>query len=117
MKIKKPSLKGMKNTEYLGRFQKDEFIQQGHNFMLGQMKGALSRALASQVGNKMQNPNMPAPEAMQQAAMTQQAAPQVPMGGGMMSAVRRALGAGQAPQGQARPMIGRIGRMLRGRGR
>jgi inorganic triphosphatase YgiF len=32
MKIKKPSLKGMKNTEYLGHFAKDEYIQQGHNF-------------------------------------------------------------------------------------
>lgn len=32
MKIKKPSLTGMSCTEYLGRFQKDEFIQQGHNF-------------------------------------------------------------------------------------
>jgi len=29
--MKKPSLKGMKNCEYLGRFSKDEFIQQGHN--------------------------------------------------------------------------------------
>ena len=32
MKIKKPSLSGMSCTEYLGRFKKDEFIQQGHNF-------------------------------------------------------------------------------------
>ena len=32
MKIKKPSLKGMKNTKYLGHFAKDEYIQQGHNF-------------------------------------------------------------------------------------
>ena len=32
MKIKKPSLKGMKNTEYLGHFAQDEYIQQGHNF-------------------------------------------------------------------------------------
>lgn len=31
MKIKKPSLSGQKNCEYLGRFSKDEFIQQGHN--------------------------------------------------------------------------------------
>ncbi len=32
MKIKKPSLKGMKNTGYLGHFAQDEYIQQGHNF-------------------------------------------------------------------------------------
>lgn len=32
MKIKQPSLKGMKNTSYLGHFAKDEFIKQGHNF-------------------------------------------------------------------------------------
>lgn len=32
MKIKQPSLKGMKNTSYLGHFAKDEFIQKGHNF-------------------------------------------------------------------------------------
>lgn len=31
MKIKKPSVKGMKNVGYLGRFQKDKFIQDGHN--------------------------------------------------------------------------------------
>lgn len=31
MKIKKPSLTGMKHTEYLGRFKKDKFIQDGHN--------------------------------------------------------------------------------------
>jgi len=31
MKIKKPSLKGMSCTEYLGRFRKDKFIEQGHN--------------------------------------------------------------------------------------
>ena len=29
--IKRPSLKGMKNTGYLGRFSKDKFLQQGHN--------------------------------------------------------------------------------------
>lgn len=32
MKIKQPSLKGMKNTSYLGHFAQDEFIKQGHNF-------------------------------------------------------------------------------------
>lgn len=32
MKIKKPSLKGIKNTKYLGHFAKDEYIQKGHNF-------------------------------------------------------------------------------------
>jgi hypothetical protein len=31
MKIKKPSLTGMKNCEYLGHFAQDKFIQQGHN--------------------------------------------------------------------------------------
>ncbi len=31
MKMKKPSVKGMQNVAYLERFQKDEFIQQGHN--------------------------------------------------------------------------------------
>lgn len=29
--MKKPSIKGMKCTEYLGRFKKDKFIQDGHN--------------------------------------------------------------------------------------
>lgn len=28
---KKPSLKGMANTGYLGHFAQDKFIQQGHN--------------------------------------------------------------------------------------
>jgi hypothetical protein len=32
MKIKQPSLKGMKNTSYLGHFAQDQFIKQGHNF-------------------------------------------------------------------------------------
>jgi hypothetical protein len=31
MKIKKPSLKGMKNTKYLGHFAQDKYIQKGHN--------------------------------------------------------------------------------------
>jgi hypothetical protein len=31
MKIKRPSVKGMKHVGYLGRFQKDKFIQDGHN--------------------------------------------------------------------------------------
>lgn len=31
MKIKKPSLKGMNNTKYLGHFAEDKYIQQGHN--------------------------------------------------------------------------------------
>lgn len=31
MKLKKPSLSGMKNCEYLGHFAQDKFIQQGHN--------------------------------------------------------------------------------------
>lgn len=31
MKIKKPSVRGMKHVGYLGRFQKDKFIQDGHN--------------------------------------------------------------------------------------
>lgn len=31
MKIKKPSLKGMKNCEYLGHFAQDKYIQEGHN--------------------------------------------------------------------------------------
>lgn len=32
MSIKKPSLKGMANTKYLGHFAQDKYIQQGHNF-------------------------------------------------------------------------------------
>jgi hypothetical protein len=32
MKIKRPSVRGMKNVSYLGRFQKDKYIQDGHNF-------------------------------------------------------------------------------------
>jgi len=32
MKIKKPSLKGMKNYGYLGHFVQDKYIQSGHNF-------------------------------------------------------------------------------------
>ena len=32
MKIKRPSLKGMKHTKYLGHFAQDKYIQQGHNF-------------------------------------------------------------------------------------
>lgn len=31
MKIKKPSMKGMKCTEYLGHFKQDKFLKQGHN--------------------------------------------------------------------------------------
>jgi hypothetical protein len=31
MKIKKPSLKGMKDTKYLGHFAQDKYIQKGHN--------------------------------------------------------------------------------------
>lgn len=31
MNIKKPSVRRMKHVGYLGRFQKDKFIQQGHN--------------------------------------------------------------------------------------
>lgn len=32
MKIKKPSLKGIKNCEYLGHFAQDKYLEQGHNF-------------------------------------------------------------------------------------
>lgn len=32
MKIKKPSVKGMKNCGYLGHFAQDKYIEQGHNF-------------------------------------------------------------------------------------
>lgn len=32
MKIKKPSLKGMKHTKYLGHFAQDKYIRDGHNF-------------------------------------------------------------------------------------
>ena len=31
MQIKRPSLKGMKNTKYLGHFAQDGYIQKGHN--------------------------------------------------------------------------------------
>lgn len=31
MKIKKPSLKGIKNCGYLGHFAQDQYIQKGHN--------------------------------------------------------------------------------------
>lgn len=31
MQIKRPSLKGMKNTKYLGHFAQDKYIQKGHN--------------------------------------------------------------------------------------
>ena len=31
MKIKKPSVKGMKHTEYLGHFAKDKYMCEGHN--------------------------------------------------------------------------------------
>lgn len=32
MKIKKPSMKGMKNCGYLGHFAKEKYLCQGHNF-------------------------------------------------------------------------------------
>lgn len=32
MKIKKPSLKGMKNCGYLGHFAQDKYMEQGHNY-------------------------------------------------------------------------------------
>lgn len=31
MKIKKPSLSGIKNIEYLGHFSQDQFLEKGHN--------------------------------------------------------------------------------------
>lgn len=31
MKIKKPSLKGMKHTKYLGHFAQDKYMEKGHN--------------------------------------------------------------------------------------
>lgn len=31
MKIKRPSLKGIKNTQYLGHFAQDKYIRKGHN--------------------------------------------------------------------------------------
>jgi hypothetical protein len=31
MKIKRPSLKGMKNTKYLGHFAQDKYMKKGHN--------------------------------------------------------------------------------------
>lgn len=31
MKIKRPSLKGIKNTKYLGHFAQDKYIHKGHN--------------------------------------------------------------------------------------
>lgn len=37
MKIKKPSLKGMKNCGYLGHFAKEKYLCAGHNFS-GKMK-------------------------------------------------------------------------------
>lgn len=35
MKIKKPSLKGMKHTEYLGHFAQDKYMEKGHNLSIG----------------------------------------------------------------------------------
>lgn len=32
MKIKKPSLKGVKNCGYLGHFAQDQYLEKGHNF-------------------------------------------------------------------------------------
>jgi len=34
MKIKKPSLKGVKSCEYLGHFAQDKYIQAGHNDLI-----------------------------------------------------------------------------------
>lgn len=31
MKAKKPSLRGMRNCDYLGHFRKDKYISEGHN--------------------------------------------------------------------------------------
>lgn len=31
MKMKRPSVKGMSNMEYLGHFAQDKYIQEGHN--------------------------------------------------------------------------------------
>jgi hypothetical protein len=56
MKIKKPSLKGMKNTKYLGHFAQDKYIQQGHNFSgsypLFRQQSELEKAQASNVWSR-----------------------------------------------------------------
>lgn len=56
MKIKKPSVKGMGNISYLGRFQNDQFIQQGHNSnalkpMAGPMVGRESQMPSASMGS------------------------------------------------------------------
>jgi hypothetical protein len=52
MKIKKPSLKGIANTAYLGHFASDQHIQKGHNYsgkayMSDPMSGVKSSELAA----------------------------------------------------------------------
>lgn len=92
MNIKKPSLKGMKNCEYLGRFCKDEFIQQGHNmFRSGQVAAALKAASMPAAGPAV---GAPAVAASPMARAVGAAAPQMVgaaprRGGGMLSSVAR----------------------------
>ncbi len=56
MKIKKPSLKGMKNTEYLGHFKEDKYIQDGHNFSGGMLRDAVNAFAGNNRGIKTPAP-------------------------------------------------------------
>lgn len=57
-KIKRPSVKGMQNTGYLGHFSQDKYIQKGHNLSwLSPAAGLSSNAAQSHalsVAGKMQ---------------------------------------------------------------
>ncbi len=50
-KLKKPSLKGMENTKYLGHFAQDKYIQEGHNLSWLSPAAGLASSSAQAAGN------------------------------------------------------------------
>lgn len=99
MKIKKPTMSGIKNTEYLGRFKKDKFIQQGHNGTLlnpNQLFGAITgmQKQAAPVAAPGENLSQPMQFGSRVLGPMSLPAPEpaaAPASGGMLGAIRGAV--------------------------
>lgn len=119
MKIKKPSLKGMKHTEYLGHFAQDKYMEKGHNLSIGNALKKVGSVATAPIRAAASTANAAARAAVKPVGQALRETVQRPIGGMIGAAKSLVKGdvAGAVKQSVDSGPVGTVRRALRETGK